>query len=437
MLLELNEFNLELLEKTSRQFNLLQIQKLLRMHKSDTITEDSYESDFLEPWVQWVSVHTGKPSSAHNIKHLGDVPHLGTQQIWEILSAQGISSGVWGAMNASRGTASNCHFFLPDPWTASERACPEQLNQLLDPLRFASKNYLGNTAIRLVNQLKGLIRLVCSYGLGNEILKEIPSLLRRIIRFRGAHFVFIAFVEYLSTRLFLQVRKKFNPSFSLLFINTLAHLQHHYWTGFDYEKNEKLKCGLQLLDRMLGSIFSSMEEGEVFLVANALSQKNTNDEKPWILYRPLEHRKLLHQAGIIPSKIEALMTHDAHLFFDTAAECQQAVEILKGAQIKGQRFFLVETYPDFPTKLFFRIDFTDKVSHDAVLLVNRQKLRFFDFYKAIVERTGKHIQTGTLLCSRAGLPSCIKNHEIFDVIVHLFQIKGVEIMGERQYIKKS
>jgi len=419
MFLELNEFNLQLLQKTSRCFHLPHVQKLLGMYQSQTVTQDSYESDFLEPWVQWVSVHTGKPSSIHQIKHLGDVPHLDTEQIWELLSQRGLTSGIWGAMNATRGTATHCLFFLPDPWTASEKAYPEELNQLLDPLRFSSKNYLGNVATHIAGQLKGMIKLIRSYGLGKEIAKQIPWLLKNLIRFKGAHFVFIAFAEYLSTSLFLAFKKKFNPDFSLLFINLLAHLQHHYWTGFDYEKNQKLECGLKVLDKILGKIFASLEKEDLFLAANALSQKNTNDEKPWILYRPLDHQRFLNCVGIFPSKIEPLMTHDAHLFFETEKECQRAVNLLKSALINGKHLFLVETYPEFPNKLFYRIDFTDKVSLDTLFSVHNKTLRFFDYYKGIVQRTGKHIPLGTIFCNLDKLPPKLFNHEIFDLIANV------------------
>jgi hypothetical protein len=116
------------------------------------------------------------------------------------------------------------------------------------------------------------------------------------------------------------------------------------------------------------------------------------------------------------------MTHDAHLFFEDASTCQTAAEILKGVQIDGQRLFFVETYLDAPTKLFYRIDFTDNVAEDAELVVCNQKLRFFDFYKGIVERTGKHIPFGTLFCNIEGNLPKIKNHEIFSAILEFFYL---------------
>jgi hypothetical protein len=149
LLVELNEFNKDLLKSAAESLKLKNIQKILALTEFHTITDDTYDSGYLEPWVQWVSVHTGTPSAKHQIKHLGDVPNVTEPQIWERLSEKGVTCGVWGAMNASRNAARNCLFFLPDPWTFTELGYPEPLNQLLDLPRYISKNYL-NTRVSIL-----------------------------------------------------------------------------------------------------------------------------------------------------------------------------------------------------------------------------------------------------------------------------------------------
>lgn len=418
-LLEFNEFNEQLLRSCCQVFSLPNIEKLFLMHRSEITTEDTYESDFLEPWVQWVCVHTGKSSSEHKIKHLGDVPDLSTEQIWEVLSGMGISSGVWLAMNSSRKNAPLCKFFLPDPWTASERAFPESLNQLLDPLRFVSKNYLGLAMGQVFRHLKGLIQLITSCNEGWDTVKQLPIFLLRLIKFKGAHFVFITFVELLSTRLFLSFKKRFNPDFSVLFINSLAHIQHHYWTDFDYKNNPRIEIGLKTIDKILGLLMASLDSDEALVVTNALSQKNTNDEEPWILYRPYDTANFLAEIDIFPKQIECCMTHDAFLFFENQQQCQKASKILQDVKINGFRFFLVEEYKENPTKLFFRIDFTDQVAPDDVLLINNKEIKLLSFFKAIVQRTGKHIPEGTVFSS-VPIPKQMMNREVFSWIVKYF-----------------
>jgi len=145
MLIELNEFSVDLLRRGVEELDLRNLRRLLAMDASRTTTQDQVEHRGLDPWVQWVSVHTGVPSSTHGILHLGDTPgNLGFHQVWERLSELGVSSGLWGAMNANRPGASECRFFLPDPWTFSERAYPEELNGLLELPRYYSTNYLDS-----------------------------------------------------------------------------------------------------------------------------------------------------------------------------------------------------------------------------------------------------------------------------------------------------
>ncbi len=411
LFLELNEFNKEILENACLHFK--NIKKLTSLYQSSTHTEDTYDSDFLEPWVQWVSVHTSTPSNKHKIKHLGDIPHLKGSQIWEKLSERGKTSGVWGAMNASKGSADNCLFFLPDPWTASEIATPDELNKLLTPLRYATKNCLNHSVQELLSHLKGLVSLIRSHSLGFKVLKEIPKLIEYSIRYKGEHFPIIAFTEYLSVLLFNKYRKKYNPDVSILFINTLAHLQHHHWHGFEYAKNERLKIGLSYLDRMLEILFTSMDKEDLFIATNALSQENTNDEKPWILYRQIDQATFLTKVGISFSRVEAHMTHDAHIFFETKEECLKALKILEDARVSDQKLFLVESYIEEPKKLFYRLVFTDRVNEGVLISINEKTFPFFSLFQTIVERTGKHIPDGTIYANCEIFPKDMKNHEIF------------------------
>lgn len=427
-LLELNEFNKELLEKASEIYQLSHLKKLVSMYQTETMTDDTYESDFLEPWVQWVSVHTGVCSKDHKIKHLGDVPHLENPQLWETLSENGYSSIVWGAMNASRGSASLNSAFFPDPWTCSEKAFPEELNHLLNPLRAVSTNYLRPDKKKLIGMLKKLVILLKNNKLSVFVLKKMPELLKELIKFKGAHFVFIAFVETLSLKLFLSYKQKIKPDFSLIFINTLAHIQHHHWHGFDYENNQKLRLGLKYIDSMLKDLFDSLEKDEVFIVANALSQKNTNDETPWVLYRPYNHRAFLQKIGIFPKSIKEHMTHDAHLFFESIEACQMAKELLEKVTCENKPLFFVEGYTSNPLKLFYRLQFTDKISPNAEIQLGNIKLPFFANFQNIVERTGKHIQKGTCYCNLNILPNKICNYQISSEIIKIFICKKLELI---------
>ena len=112
LVVELNEFNVDLMTATLEKHDFPFLRRAFQFTKSNYRTQDRYNSGFLEPWVQWVSVHSGVPSFVHGIKHLGDVPHLDVEQCWETLSREGITTGVWGVMNGQRRKAEKKPIFL-------------------------------------------------------------------------------------------------------------------------------------------------------------------------------------------------------------------------------------------------------------------------------------------------------------------------------------
>lgn len=421
LLLELNEFNEALLREAGETLRLKNIQRLFTFHRSETETEDTYESDALEPWVQWTSVHTGVPYAKHGVKHLGDIPQGSFPQLWEKLSAKGISSGIWGAMNARRNEARHCLFFLPDLWTDSEMGFPEELNALLMPLKYTSKNYTNPSKLALIRPMFRLFHLFHANHLKGCLTKELLSLLKNGLLYKGKPFVFVSSLDSLSTRLFLQYRARFQPDFSLLFLNTIAHLQHHQWQQRNLLPSDPLAFGFRRIDQILKHIFDQMNSEDVLIAANALSQKNTADEPPWILYRPIDPKKFLQAIGIQDVIVESHMTHDAHLFFPSAASAQRAKSILESAAVQGRPLFYTETYPKQPHKLFYRIQFTEGLPKEASFGISDQTFRFFDFFTAIVKRTGKHIQKGTLFCNAPYFPPKLANHTIGEIVCHIFQ----------------
>ena len=159
-IIELNEFNEGLLEIASKDLKLNNIKKFLAMNCSETISQNEKEHFGLDPWVQWVSIHTGFPHNIHKIDHLADVKKLNYPQIWETIGEKGFSSGIWGAMNSSRNNAKGCCFFLPDPWTYSEKALPNNINDFLALPRYFSKNYLSLSFLKISSKVLRMIKFL-------------------------------------------------------------------------------------------------------------------------------------------------------------------------------------------------------------------------------------------------------------------------------------
>ena len=81
----------------------------------------------LDPWVQSVSINTGKPSKLHKVYKLGQPLKKDLVQIWDKLSKNKISCSVWGAMNSKLKKNKYIDYYFPDPWNFRDSTWPENL----------------------------------------------------------------------------------------------------------------------------------------------------------------------------------------------------------------------------------------------------------------------------------------------------------------------
>lgn len=423
LLFELNEFNKELLKSALSGGNLPGIQRLLSLPQVMTLTKDTYDSDRLEPWVQWVNVHTGHESLEHGVRHLGDVTKLKHDQIWETLSGAGVSSGIWGVLNGSRGKSPECRFFFPDPWTFSEEAFPKKLNRLLEFPRYLATNRVSPSILTLGTTFLKFSTVLLKPFIALKFLKNLPMALGMILRYPKSEFSGFCFFEYLSAMAFCMNWKKHKPDFSILFVNMLAHLQHYYWNGQDVSQNKKIMYGLKFIDQIILEIFSMLGPDDHFLTTNALSQKNTNKEPSWNSYRPIDHTAFLTQIGIRFERVEALMSYDANIEFSTQKERDAAQRIIDSVTTNSKPLFLTDRYSDHPTRLFYRLQYTDKISKDQTFSVSGNVFKFTDHFHHIAERTGKHISSGTFFSNHGVPDKPMMNHQICHWICELFHLE--------------
>src|SRR4029079_19328023 len=115
IMIELNELSPPLMERFIHAGELPNFARFRREAEVYT-TDAGEEPPFLEPWIQWVTVHTGLPYKEHKVVSLGDGHKLLPPRLWDVLSEHGHASWVCGSMNPGyrpglRG------LLLPDPWT--------------------------------------------------------------------------------------------------------------------------------------------------------------------------------------------------------------------------------------------------------------------------------------------------------------------------------
>tara|TARA_B100000965_G_scaffold406269_1_gene444302 strand:- start:2711 stop:3985 length:1275 start_codon:yes stop_codon:yes gene_type:complete len=418
ILIELNEFNKELLEKAVIKLNLPNIKYLLSLKYTKTYSVDLEEHQGLDPWVQWVSIHTGVPLLIHKVKRLGEVPNLKNAQIWEELSEKGITSGVWGAMNASKNDSKGCKFFLPDPWTFSESAFPEKLNRFLSLPRYYAKNYIKPSIFSLVKTSLKTASVIFDKIYLISLVPEISYSLLSLFKHGIHNYVLFSLFDLISTRLFINFKIYLRPSFSLVFLNSLAHLQHHKWDKIFI--NEPTKFCLLTIDKILGMIFKTITEDEALIVTNGLSQKNVQGEN-YCIYRQKNPSDFLLSIGISFIDIEQCMTNESHIFFKTIEEKEKATEILSNVRFGDQCLFDVEIDKINSLKLYYQFDYFDFIEPNSKFNIGSSEYDFYEYFTLLARRTGSHVPEGDLFSKGIKVPDLIKNHLIKKYIINYYK----------------
>lgn len=392
ILLELNEINFDFVkEYIASGKKLSGFKKLLDGNFIHTISEEKYEH--LEPWIQWVSVHTGKKYTDHKIFRLGDIASSSQKQIFETLEEQGLKVGAVSPMNA-RNNLIKPSYFIPDPWTKTSsdgsllsRYVHQSISQAVNDnakSRLTNKTLFSLVVSMLIAiSLKDLLKL-SFFALSCLKYKYRKALFLDIVIFKFHQFLF----------------KKKNPDFSTLFLNGGAHIQHHYFFNSKIYKNSKNKNPswylddeldpmldmLRCYDKMIQELLS-LKNVEL-LVATGLSQKPYDRKK--FYYRLKNHQKFLEQFGISFKEVLPRMTRDFLITFNSNREALKAHEVLISLKIndrvnmfdhidnRGKELFVTLTYPK------------EIIQTDFIRILNDKKMPLKDQVVFVAIKNGMH-----------------------------------------------
>jgi hypothetical protein len=419
LLIELNEFDPGLLREGAARLGLRNLPRILELAHAQTTTDDEVEHHGLDPWVQWVGIHSGVPTEVHGIRRLGETRPQSRAQLWNAVARLGGTWGVWGAMNAPLGDPRGCAFFMPDPWSFDERARPEPLNEILALPRYVSKNYLDvdkRQAFALALRFALYFARPANLGVG---LRFAWDALRLVLRSRAPVDVhtFTTLLDYLSALMFVRLRARTAPNLSVIFLNHIAHLQHQFWLRG--RRHPHMELGLRVCDAVLGMILASRRPGEAVVVMNAFRQRNVAGEGI-VGYRQRNPADALRALGIADGRVEQCMTHDANVIFADAASADRAQAILDACVLgDGRKVFFVERRD--PLQIFYQVEVEGAVASDERLIAPDRTLAFSEVFVQLAdERTGAHVTEGDVYADGIALPPRFRNHEIFGELLRYF-----------------
>ena len=100
ILMEFNELSPPVMQKLMAQGELPNFQRFYRESEAYTTEADELAPN-LEPWIQWVTIHSGIPYREHGIQRLGDGHKLAEDNLWDVLSDHGMVETTPFAANAA------------------------------------------------------------------------------------------------------------------------------------------------------------------------------------------------------------------------------------------------------------------------------------------------------------------------------------------------
>ena len=392
-LIELNEINFDLVHKYIDQdpkafsgFN-----RLFKLRLFQTFGESEYEH--IEPWVHWVSVHTGKGFEEHQVFRLGDIVEFDGDQIFEKLENLDLSVGCVSPMNAEN-RLKRPAFFIPDPWTDT----PSDGSTFSRWIHQALRQAVNDNAEEKI-QLVTLLHLLIAFFRFSK-LRNWPTYINLFLN-RKKRWNKALFLDLFLSDVFINLTQKHNSDFSTLFLNGFAHIQHHYFLASEHysgslenpseylrKEDDPILDAIRIYDRIIGQILAHLDGDKI--IATALSQVAV--DKQQIYYRLRSHEKFLENIGLSNFKVEPRMTRDFKLtFYDQQSE-NHGVTLLRSIEHAGIRLFKEVDVRD--GSVFVTLTYNNLLNEKDILKVNNNLIDLQEAFVFVAIKNGHHNTNG-------------------------------------------
>ena len=391
LFLELNEVNFGAIEDYVAQGKLPNLAAFLSRHGyHETTSEETYE--LLEPWIQWVTAHTGLSYRQHGVFRLGDMVDSDHQQIWERLEQAGLKVGAISPMNA-RNNLESPAFFVPDPWTSTRIDAPPAYRRLYAAIAQAvSDNAEAKLDARsLFDLLSGSIRAARPVNYRHYLAYAAAARRKPWLR--------AAFLDQLLADLFIRMTRRTQPHFATLFLNGAAHIQHHYmFSSAAYRgplRNPEWYVApaedpvldiYALYDRVLGQVLDAFPSTRIMLATGLHQDAHAQATYYW---RLRNHAAFLERIGIAFERVEPRMSRDFLVKFRDLEQARDAERRLAAARGgDGAPLFETDNRGD---SLFVTLVYADDIPADFTFsIANESYSGLRDDVVFVALKNGEH-----------------------------------------------
>jgi hypothetical protein len=392
ILLSFNELNFDFIKHYLKNKKYKNFSKII-----DKITYTKSETQYklLEPWIQWVSIYTGKKAEQHKIFRLGDIVNFKEETIFDQIG-KSYSVGAICPMNINN-NIKNPAYFIPDPWTSTISDNNFWSKKIHRTISFFVKDN-AKKSFSIINYFNLLIIVIKFINFKNIYLYFFLIVTSVKYKWRKA-----LFLDLLLNDIHLKLICKKKVNFSNLFLNAFAHIQHHYFlfspaitnVNFKipewYKKNNKkdpLEEALYVYDKILGDYLSIKDYKLV--MATGLTQVPYDILK--FYYRLKNHNLFFEKFNIKFFKVIELMSRDFILQFDNDIISKKAADVIKNISLNSIKIFKVDNRGN---NLFITLTYPHEISsNDKIFINNIDKLNLIDFISFVAIKNGMHSGEG-------------------------------------------
>jgi hypothetical protein len=443
ILLEFNELSPALMDTFIDQGYLPNFKRLRDASQAFTTVAEEVAPN-LDPWIQWVTVHSGLSFDEHGIFHLGDGHKLAVKSLWDLIAATGKTVWVCGSMNIKYDTPLP-GAVVPDPWTVGVSPSPAELEPYYLFVQRNVQEYTNDRVPLSSADYLRFMKFMVTHGLSVGTVRSIIAQLWSERRTGKGKWKRATILDKLQRDVFLSYFRKLRPAFSTFFLNSTAHFQHAHWRNMDPEPfkikptdadqaeyQHAVRYGYEEMDRIVGEIVAAAPADAAIVMATALSQQPCliyEDIGGKTFYRARTFEPLLEFAGITGcQKVEPVMSEEFHLRFGNVRDAADAAERLSALRIGGGQAMQVEQRD---TDVFSGCIIYSQLEHDAVLEggSNGRSTPFFRlFYQVESLKSGMHHPDGILWMRIPGRRPSVAREKISlrDVPPTILSLFGIE-----------
>ena len=395
---EMNEINFDYVDHYIKKGYLPNWKRLIDQHGLfKTTSEKKY--DQIEPWIQWPTVRTGLSFREHRVYRLGDMINSKHKEHWEILKEQGFSVAAVSPMNSKNNAKDSC-FWVQDPWVNTEIIGTNYISRFCRMIKQAvndnSKEHLSFSSLIVI------IETILFKTKINNFFTYIKLLVLSL--FKKQHWSKAIFFDLLLSDVFCYLWEKHRPDFSVLFMNSGAHIQHHYLynsTVVNKTPNnpewyirkdiDPLLEILQCYDNILKNLLKY--PGIRLMVSTGLRQVPYQGSIYY--WRLKNHGEFLRNIGIEFSRVQPRMSRDFLIEFHSVNDAIKAENKLRNITSINNEIIFGEI-DNRGINIFVTLTYSKLINKEnSTIIIGNDKLSNFNDYVIFVAlKNGHHDQIG-------------------------------------------